>query len=153
MENFLRRGGLEVPEPLRRLLQGDADLWLRVEEFQEGSTLVVRTDAPGVDPEKDVDITVSDDTLHIDVRREENKGYKDKTGYRSEVRYGDHSRSISLPRGVSQDGILATYTDGVIEIRIQLPEQFPTPGPKVHVSRPGSQGPHQSPEAPENYVT
>jgi HSP20 family protein len=153
MENFLRRGGLEVPEPLRRLLQGDADLWLRVEEFQEGTTLVVRTDAPGVDPEKDVDITVSDDTLHIDVRRGENKDDKDKTGYRSEVRYGEHSRSIPLPRGVSQDGILATYTDGVIEIRIQLPEQFPTPSPKVHVFRPGSQGPHQSPEAPENYVT
>ena len=80
-------------------------------------------------------------TLHIDVRREENKDDKDKTGYRSEVRYGDHSRSISLPRGVSQDGILATYTDGVIEIRIQLPEQFPAPARRCTSPAPEAKAP------------
>src|SRR5438874_2584908 len=71
MDNFLRRGGLEVPEPVRRFLQGESDPSLRVEQYQEGDTLVVRIDLPGIDPETDVDISVDDDTLHIQARREE----------------------------------------------------------------------------------
>lgn len=156
MDNILRRIGFEVPEPVRRFLQGETDFWLRIEEYREGNTLVVRTDIPGIDPEKDVDVTVTDDTLHIQARRGERTEHKDKTGYRSEVGYGEFSRSIPLPRGVSQDGIAATYLDGVIEIRIHLPEQSETSATKVRVSRSGSQtGPQspESPESPENYVT
>ncbi len=71
MDNIFRRIGVDVPEPVRRFLQGETDFWLRIEEYREGNTLVVRTDIPGIDPEKDVDITVTDDTLHIQARRGE----------------------------------------------------------------------------------
>ncbi len=54
---------------------------------------------------------------------------------------------------MSQDGSAATYLDGVIEIRIHLPEQSETAATKVRVSRSGSQTGPQSPESPENYVT
>jgi HSP20 family protein len=153
MDNFLRRGGLEVPEPVRRFLQGESDPSLRIEQYQEGDTLVVRLDLPGIDPETDVDISVSDDSLHIQARREENAEHVDKKGYRSELRYGERSRSIPLPRGVSPDGVQATYEDGVLEIRIQLPEQSETPTTKVRVTRKGGPDKTQSPEEPENYVT
>jgi len=152
MENFLRRSGFEVPDPVRRFLQGDSDSWLRVEEYREGDTLVVRADVPGIDPEKDVDITVADDALHIEARREEKTEHKDKTGYRSDVRYGEFSRSIPLPQGVSQDGIGATYTDGVIEVRVRLPEKSGTSATKIRVSRSRSPAGDQSPEPPENHV-
>lgn len=148
MDHLFRRSGFEVPEPVRRFLQGDTDAWLRIEEYRDGSTLVVRTDLPGIDPEKDVDITVSDDSLQIDARREAS-GHRDQTGYRSEIRCGELSRSIPLPHGAYQDQIEATYRDGVLEIRIGLPEQSGTSSTKVKVSRGGS----QSPGAPENYVT
>ncbi len=59
-----------------------------------------------------MDINVTDDALHIEVRREEKTEHKDKSGYRTEVRYGEFSRSIPLPLGVSQEGIGATYNDG-----------------------------------------
>ncbi|MBB6402827.1 Hsp20/alpha crystallin family protein [Arthrobacter sp. AZCC_0090] len=158
MDNFLRRSGLEVPEPVRRFLQGEADPSLRIEQYQEGDTLVVRIDLPGIDPETDVDISVDDDTLHIQARREENAEHVVKKGYRSELRYGERSRSITLPRGVSGDGILATYEDGVLEIRVQLPEQSESRTTKIRVVRTGGHeaGGHeenQSPEEPENYVT
>ena len=148
MDNLFRRTGIDVPEPVRRFLQGESDPWLRVEEYRDGTTLVVRTDVPGIDPDKDIDITVTDDTLHIAARRRE-PAQKDQPGYRSEVRYGDYSRSIPLPRGANPDTVEASYIDGVLEIRAQLPEQSGTSGTKVHVSRGGN----QSPEAPENYVT
>jgi HSP20 family protein len=153
MDNFLRRGGLEVPEPVRRFLQGETDPSLRIEQYQEGDILVVRTDLPGIDPESDVDISVADDTLHIQAQREENAERMDKKGYRSELRYGERSRSIPLPRGVSQDGIVATYEDGVLEIRIQLPGESESQTTRIRVVRTGSREASQSPEAPENYVT
>jgi HSP20 family protein len=148
MDNLFRRTGIDVPEPVRRFLQGESDPWLRVEEYRDGTTLVVRNDVPGIDPDKDIDITVTDDTLHIAARRRE-PAHKDQPGYRSEVRYGDYSRSIPMPRGANPDTVEASYIDGVLEIRAQLPEQSGTSGTKVHVSRGGN----QSPEAPENYVT
>lgn len=148
MENIFSRTGIDVPEPVRRFLQGETAAWLRVEEYRDGNTLVVRTDIPGIDPDKDIDIIVADDALHITARRRE-PGYKNEPGYRSEVRYGDHSRSIPLPRGTNPDTIEATYIDGVLEIRTQLPEQTGTTSAKVHVSRGGT----RSPEAPENFLT
>ena len=150
MDNFLRRGGLEVPEPVRRFLQGESDPSLRIEQYQEGETLVVRVDLPGIDPESDVDISVADDTLHIEARREEDAERMDKKGYRSELRYGERSRSIPLPRGVSQDGIVATYEDGVLEIRIQVPEQSEPQTTKIRVVRKGGRESDQSPEEPGN---
>jgi HSP20 family protein len=39
MDNILRRGGLEVPEPFRRFLQGESDSSLGIEQYQEGDTL------------------------------------------------------------------------------------------------------------------
>lgn len=145
MDNFLRRGGLEVPEPVRRFLQGESDSSLRIEQYQEGDTLVVRVDLPGIDPETDVDISIADDTLHIDARREEDAERVDKKGYRSELRYGDRSRSIPLRRGVSPDGIVATYEDGVLEIRVQLPEQSEPQTTKVRVFRTAGREANQPP--------
>jgi HSP20 family protein len=148
MDNIFRRTGIDVPEPVRRFLQGETDPWLRVEEYRDGNTLVIRTDIPGIDPDKDIDITVNDDSLHIAARRRE-PDHKDQPGYRSEVRYGEYSRSIPLPRGANPDSVEASYIDGVLEIRAQLPDQSGTSATKVHVSRGGP----QSPEAPENYAT
>ncbi|MCX2748818.1 Hsp20/alpha crystallin family protein [Arthrobacter sp. MI7-26] len=153
MDNLFGRGGLEVPEPLRRFLQGESDPSLRVEQYQEADTLVVRVDLPGIDPETDVDISVSDDSLHIHSRREENVDHVAKRGYRSELRYGERSRSIPLPRGVRQDGIVATYEDGVLEIRIQLPERSESPTTKIRVVRTGGREANQSSGGPENLVT
>ncbi|GAB2720024.1 Hsp20/alpha crystallin family protein [Arthrobacter bambusae] len=150
MDNLFGRGGLEVPEPLRRFLQGQSDPSLRIEQYQEGDTLVVRVDLPGIDPETDVDISVAEDTLHIQARREEDAERVDKKGYRTELRYGERSRSIPLPRGVNQDGIAATYEDGVLEIRIQLPEQSEPQTTKIRVVRTGGREANQPPEEPGN---
>jgi HSP20 family protein len=146
MDNIFRRTGIDVPEPVRRFLQGETDPWLRVEEYRDGNTMVIRTDIPGIDPDKDIDVTLTDDTLHIVARRTE-PAHKDQPGYRSEVRYGEYSRSIPLPRGANPDTVDASYIDGVLEIRAQLPERSGTSA-KVHVSRGGN----QSPEAPGNYA-
>ena len=39
--------------------------------------------------------------------------------YRYERRVGSFARSISLPEGVTDDSISASYANGVLEVRVQ----------------------------------
>jgi len=135
MANILRRVGVDVPEPLRRFLEGDLDSWLRVEEYHEGNSLVVKAEVPGINPENDVDITLTGNQLHIGVRREEKSEHKHKHGYHSEFRYGTFSRSVTLPLGVRQEDVQAAYHDGVLEVRIPLPEEPLTSSRKIPITR------------------
>jgi HSP20 family protein len=135
MTNIFRRAGVDVPEPFRRFLEGDLEAWLRVEEYREAGSLVVKAEAPGIDPDNDVDITLAGNQLQITVRREEKSEHKDKEGYRSEFRFGTFSRTVSLPAPVNQEDIRASYTDGVLEVRVPLPEEPAAGARKVRVSR------------------
>ena len=118
---------------------------------------MVKAEVPGIDPDGDVDITLAGNQLQISVRREERFEHQDKEGYRSEFRYGTFSRTVSLPAPVSQDDIRASYTDGILEVRVPLPEESAAGSRKVRVSRgsefsgaagqqaPGQQAPGQQP--------
>jgi HSP20 family protein len=106
---------------------------LRVEEFREDGALVIRADLPGIDPDKDLELTVSGVMLHIEAERREEEKREEKSYLRQEVRYGLLSRSLPLPEGVTQDDITATYKDGVLEIRIPAPKA--EPARKIAISK------------------
>ncbi|MGE0881565.1 MAG: Hsp20/alpha crystallin family protein [Acidimicrobiia bacterium] len=90
----------------------------RVEEFREGDTLVVRAEMPGMDPDNDVDISVSDHTLTLKAERRQETKTDEKRGYRSEFRYGAFTRTIELPPDATEEDVTATYRDGILEVRI-----------------------------------
>ncbi len=113
-----------------RLESGDL---IRVEEYQEDGALVVRADLPGIDPDKDVELTVSDGMLHIQAERREEEKREEKGYLRREVRYGSFTRSLPLPAGVTEADITATYKDGVLEIRI--PEPTREEAKKIAISK------------------
>ncbi|HZK60003.1 MAG TPA: Hsp20/alpha crystallin family protein [Cryobacterium sp.] len=124
-----------MPDTVRRFFEGDWETpTLKVEEYQDGNTLVVKAEMPGIDPDKDVDISISDGMLHIQAEREEKSEHKDKSGYRSEFRYGSFTRDISLPAGCKEEDVKATYRDGVLEVRVPVPERSATAS-KVPVTR------------------
>jgi HSP20 family protein len=124
---------------LERLFEadGDRDGAIRVEELVDGNRLVVRAELPGIDPENDVDVSVRDNHLRIDAHRQERKEEKEKGGYRTEFRYGSFSRTIPLPEGATEQDIEATYTDGVLEVRVPIPEQKHIEAKKIEVKRKG----------------
>ena len=116
-----RRSPMDVIE---RLFEGEMGYSaIRVEEVVDGNTLVVRAELPGIDPEKDVDVTVTDGVLSIRAERQEKTEHKDKDSYRSEFRYGSFVRRLPLPSGVQQADVTASYKDGVLEVRAPLPDQ------------------------------
>lgn len=119
----LLRSPLEFMDSLDRMFESTAGTSpIRVEEFVDGKTLVVRAEMPGVDPDKDVEITIVDGTLRIHAERQEKEEHKDKNRYRSEFRYGSFTRNVALPEGVKEEDIKASYKDGVLEVRTPLPE-------------------------------
>jgi HSP20 family protein len=113
-------------------LWGAADM-IHVEEYQEDGTLVVRADLPGIDPDKDLELTIAGGMLHIEAERREEEKQEGKGYLRREVRYGSFSRSLPLPEGVTEADIAATYKDGVLEIRI--PEPTREPAKRVAISK------------------
>jgi len=123
-----RSNELEWPTWFGRPLADFPTLWkdmledtsLKLEEFEADGTLVVRAEMPGIDPEKDVDITIADGRLHICAERRSETKTDDKSGYRSEFQYGSFERSMRLPPGATESDVSATYTDGILEVRVPI---------------------------------
>lgn len=111
------------PDILRRFFDQDRNRssWLRVEEYRHQDELVLRAEIPDIDPEKDIEVTVSDGTLRIHAERQQTTEAPEKTGYRSEFRYGSFTREFILPDRAKADEVKATYDKGILEVRIPLP--------------------------------
>lgn len=97
--------------------------WMRVEQFRDGAEEVIRAELPGIDPDNDVEITLEHDTVRIHAHRRQEEKVEEKHRYRSEFRYGSFTRSIPLPAGASEEDVKATYTDGVLEVRVPVSEE------------------------------
>lgn len=87
---------------------------VRVEDYVEGDTYVLRAELPGIDPDKDVEITVDRDVLTISGERREEV----KERNRQELHYGSFMRSVTLPGDAREKDIRASYADGVLEVRV-----------------------------------
>ena len=89
---------------------------MRMEEHVAGGRYVVRAELPGVDPAKDMEVTVAKGILTIRAERcEEMQGQ-----HRSEFRYGTFTRHIPLPVTADAADIKATCHWGILEVSIGL---------------------------------
>ena len=93
---------------------------IKVAEHMDGSTLVVRAEAPGIDPDEDVELTVANGYLTLRIERYEKKEDEDKERCYSEFTYGTFTRRVLLPEGATEADVKATYTDGILEVRVPI---------------------------------
>ncbi len=118
-----------APMMLRRPLvtarQWLADVFIPVDEYRQDGSLVVRAELPGIDPDKDVEVTVTDGVLHIVAQRREEETVEDGQYIRKEIHHGSIERSLRLPEGLSESDVKATYKDGILEIVVPMPEAGP----------------------------
>jgi HSP20 family protein len=95
---------------------------IRVDEYRDHGTQVIRAELPGIDPDKDVEITVTDGMLRISAERRVEEKTEDKGYTRHEMRYGSLTRTLPLPDGGTESDITASYKDGILEIRVPVAE-------------------------------
>lgn len=88
--------------------------YVRIEDFVEDDTYVLRAEIPGIDPEKNLEINLDEDVLTI--RGERREEHKERN--RHEFHYGAFSRSVALPSNARADEATAAYVDGVLEVRV-----------------------------------
>jgi HSP20 family protein len=120
---------LDAEAPSLRGFAGGS--YIRIEDYVEDDTYVLRAEMPGIDPDKDLDISIDGDILTISGERREEK--KDRN--RQEFHYGSFSRSVSLPSHVKDEEVQAEYADGVLTLRVPFDGQAVEPR-KVPVQRP-----------------
>jgi HSP20 family protein len=95
--------------------------------FSRDGDLVVRAELPGIDPEKDVDITVQNGYLTMSgERRQENTSNGDSF-YRTETYRGSFRRHVALPEGVQADDIKASYQDGILQVVVPKAAELSAP--------------------------
>lgn len=82
---------------------------------EDEKQVLVTLEVPGIDA-KDIDISVSGNTLVIQGEKTEEREDKGKSYYLSERRYGSFRRSIEMPGNVDTDSIAAEYKSGVVRI-------------------------------------
>lgn len=83
--------------------------------------VVLRFDVPGIDPES-IDVTVDRGVLSVSVKRQEERSEGDKFIVRERM-MGRFSRRMYLSENLNADAVEATYTNGVLEVRIPVLEQ------------------------------
>ena len=111
----------EMPDLLRVFDRSSSlDERIRVEEEIKDNATVIRAELPGMDPDKDVEITVSDGMLRIKAERRSETKEENEGRVRSEFRYGSYTRSLPLPKGASEADVKATYKDGILEVTVPV---------------------------------
>jgi HSP20 family protein len=113
---------------------------------EDGDSYVLRTDLPGVGEDK-VNVEVEDNVLRISGERSAETSESREGYYRLERSSGTFARSVRLPEGVDAEGIEATYTDGVLELRIPKPEQAKPHRVEIGVAAKDAPAPAEGPAA------
>jgi HSP20 family protein len=81
---------------------------------------------PGLE-EKDIQVHVQDHVLTVSAERKDDRETQGKRWHRVEHRYGQFSRTISLPQDATATGVEAVYKQGVLTVTVpKVPESRPT---------------------------
>ena len=89
----------------------------RLDVTEDAKAVTVTAELPGLS-EKEIDLSLSGDTLTIRGEKKEEKEDKNRNYYYSERSYGTFMRSIPLPRQVETDKVSASFKKGVLTITL-----------------------------------
>ena len=137
--------GLMRPfEEMRRMME---DFWLTpFEEFGrwgdgfvpkvdvkiEDKDVVVSAELPGMD-QKDIDVTVTKDSVRIAGEKKHEEKEEEKGYYRHETSYGSFERIIDLPTEVDENKAEAEFSKGVLTIRLPKNEEAQAKQKKIKI--------------------
>jgi HSP20 family protein len=139
------REGLTRPfDEMRRMME---DFWMApFEEFgrwgdgftpkvdirEEDKEIIVSAELPGMD-QKDIDVTVTNDSIRISGEKKHEKEEEEKGFYRHETFCGSFDRVIDLPAEVEEDKAEAEFSKGVLTIKLPKSEEAQAKRKKIKI--------------------
>ena len=121
MSLILRRNH-HTPERVDRELDRFFGNWFAPFEVFRTDEVLVKAELPGL-TDKDIDVSVVDDTLTIKGEKKHDKEEKGKHYHLVERRYGSFQRCVRLPSSVNSKKASARFKDGVLEITLPKSEE------------------------------
>jgi HSP20 family molecular chaperone IbpA len=89
---------------------------IRIEDYTEDGHYVVRAEIAGIDPEKELEVSVG--ARYLSIRAARTGQVEGK--HRSEFRYGSFTRTLELPPGADADDVTAEYASGILTIKVAV---------------------------------
>ncbi len=134
----------------------DAQFWRPPMDIYEAAhAFIVRVELPGVDPEDEVEIELTENVLTIRGTRRDRSREKKQHYHLAEINYGNFERAMALPEAIDDDGELAAnYDDGFLEITLPkvappvaktIPVQTKPPRSPITID---AEDPHEGPLLP-----
>ena len=88
-----------------------------VDVYEDEHNITLKIEVPGID-EKDIDVSIENNTLAVHGERKFEKDEKEENFQRVERHYGSFTRSFTLPNSVDPEQVSAHYDKGVLKIRL-----------------------------------
>jgi len=96
-----------------------------VDIYEDDQKVVLKLEVPGIE-EKDLDVSVENNTLTVKGERKFEKEEKEENFHRIERRYGSFYRAFTLPTTVDTESVAANYSAGVLKLELKKkPEAQP----------------------------
>jgi HSP20 family protein len=97
-----------------------------VEVFATDTEVVVKAELPGMAPDQ-VEVEVTEDSIHLSGELKQEEVIKEDSYYRSERQFGQFERLIPLPNRIKDTEAKASFKNGILEIRAPLAEEVKRP--------------------------
>lgn len=95
--------------------------------------VTLSVELPGVD-EKDIDLSVSGQTITVSGEKKSEKETKEGESVRRERSYGSFSRTVTLPFRIDGDKVKAKFAKGVLTVTVPKPEDAMRQARKVPIA-------------------
>ncbi len=102
-----------------------------VDVYESENAIEIKADLPGM-TEKDIDVSVENNTLTIKGERQFENEEKRENYHRVERQYGSFYRSFQLPNTVDVSKINANFKNGILELA--LPKREETKPKKISIN-------------------
>jgi HSP20 family protein len=103
-----------------------------VDVYEDAHELVLKLEVPGIKQE-DLDVKLENQTLTVKGERKFEKNEKEENFHRIERRYGNFTRSFTLPQTVDAGVVKANYENGVLTISLAKKEAAKPKQVKVEI--------------------
>jgi HSP20 family protein len=105
-----------------------------VDIYEDEKKVVLKLEVPGI-AEKDLDVSVENNTLTVKGERKFEQEEKEENFHRIERSYGSFYRAFTLPATVDAEHIKAEYTAGVLKLEIDKKPEAQPKQIKVNVGK------------------